>query len=178
VGLEQRIPLYKQLEDHRKKPLIVYVTSTRENAPGQIGSDAIAELLTQLEALPSAAQDLDFLVVSNGGDGTVAWRIVSLIRERVKHFSILIPQGAFSAATLLALGANRIVMHPHGNLGPTDPQITNRKKNIAFGSEDVQSFLRFAREDVGLTDQEHLRELFLKFSEEIGFTALGVAART
>jgi hypothetical protein len=68
-------------------------------------------------------------------------------------------------------------MHPHGNLGPTDPQITNRLKGIQFGSEDLQSFLRFAREQVGLTDQGPMRDLFQKFSEEVGFVNVGVAAR-
>jgi hypothetical protein len=178
MSLNERVPLYRELEAHRKKPLIVYVTSSRENAPGQIGGDAIAELQTQLSALPQKTEEIDLLVVSNGGDGTVAWRMVSLIRERVKRFSILVPQSAFSAATLLALGADKIVMHSNANLGPTDPQITNRKKNVNFGSEDVQSFLRFSREEVGLTDQEHLRDLFLKFCEEVGFTAIGVAARS
>ncbi|WNL47903.1 hypothetical protein RKE25_09855 [Dyella sp. BiH032] len=178
MGLQQRVALYRELEQHRGKPLVIYVTSTRENSAGQISSDAIPELLTQLHALPPDTQDIDLLVVSNGGDPTVAWRIVSLIREQVKHFSILVPQAAFSAATLLALGADKIVMHPHGNLGPTDPQITNRKKAIQFGSEDVRAFLRFAREEVGLTDQKPLRDLFLRFSEEVGFVGIGVAARS
>jgi hypothetical protein len=74
MALEQRVKLYRALEAHRKKPLIVYVTSTRDNAPGQIGADAIAELQTQLQALPAKTADLDFLIVNNGGDGTVAWR--------------------------------------------------------------------------------------------------------
>ena len=158
-------------------PLIVYVTSTRPNAEGQIGQDAIGELLIQLEKLPSETKNLDLLLVSNGGDPTVAWRVVSLIRERVDQFSILVPQSAYSAATLIALGANKIVMHPNGNLGPTDPQIINQQKNIRFGSEDVQAFLRFVKRDVGLTDQTPLRDLFLKFCEEVGFTAVGAAAR-
>jgi len=175
--LAERIELYRQLEEKRKKPLIVYVTSLRENAAGQIGQDAISELLAQLETLPADAKDLDLLLASNGGDATVAWRIVSLIRERVDRFSILIPQAAFSAATLIALGADEIVMHPNGNLGPTDPQITNPQKGIRFGSEDIQAFLRFAREEVGLTDQSPLRDLFLKFAEEVGFTGVGVATR-
>ncbi len=68
-------------------------------------------------------------------------------------------------------------MHPHGNLGPTDPQITNQKKGIQFGTEDLQAFLRFAREQVGLSDQAPLRDLFLKFSEEVGFVGVGAAAR-
>ena len=177
MPLPERIALYRQIETLRGKPLIVYVTSIRENAIGQIAQDAVSELLNQLQSLPRNIEDLDLLVVSNGGDGTVAWRIVSLIRERVRRFSILVPHAAFSAATLIALGANEIVMHPHGNLGPTDPQITNVKKGIQFGTEDLQAFLKFAKEQVGLSDQIPLRDLFLKFSEEVGFVGIGVAAR-
>jgi hypothetical protein len=177
MPLEQRVRLYGEVEKLRDKPLISYVTSNRQNAPGQIAQDAVTELLVQLQTLPRDIEDLDLLVVSNGGDGTVAWRIVSLIRERVKKFSILIPHAAFSAATLIALGADEIVMHPHGNLGPTDPQITNPKKGIQFSTEDIQSFLRFAREQVGLTDQQPKLELFSKFSEEVGYVAVGAAAR-
>ncbi|HEY1474014.1 MAG TPA: hypothetical protein VGF53_08025 [Pseudolabrys sp.] len=178
MGLSDRIQLYEKVEKIRGKPLIAYITSTRYNAPGQIGQDTISELLTQLQTLPRDTTDLDLLLVSNGGDGTVAWRVVSLIRERVKKFSILIPHSAFSAATLIALGANEIVMHPHGNLGPTDPQVTNPLKGIQFGTEDLQAFLRFAREQVGLTRQEPLRDVFLKFSEEVGFVSVGTAARS
>ena len=177
MGLPERIKLYERVELHRGKPLILYVTSIRHGASGQIAQDVIAELLNQLQALPRDTSDLDLLIVSNGGDGTVAWRIVSLIRERVKRFSILVPHAAFSAATLIALGADEIVMHPHGNLGPTDPQIVNQKKGIQFGTEDLQAFLRFAREQVGLTDQAPLRDLFLKFSEEVSFVGVGTAAR-
>jgi hypothetical protein len=178
MSLTERVALYAEIEKHRGKPLIVYVTSTRPQAEGLIAQDAVAELLTQLQALPADTTDIDFLIVSNGGDGTVAWRVVSLIRERVERFSILIPQAAFSAATLIALGADEIVMHPNGNLGPTDPQITNVQKQTRFGSEDVRAFLRFAREEVGLSDQKPLRDLFLKFSDEVSFVAMGVAARS
>ena len=178
MALTERIVLYQKLETLRGKPLIVYVTSIRDQAQGLIAQDAISELLNQLQILPRDTADLDLLVVSNGGDGTVAWRIASPYRERVEKFSILVPHAAFSAATLLALGANEIVMHPHGNLGPTDPQITNLKKEIRFGTEDLQAFLRFAKEQVGLTDQKSLlSHLFQKFSEEVGFVSVGTAAR-
>src|SRR5690606_11319025 len=106
---------------------------------------------------------------------TVAWRVVTLIRERVRKLSVLVPQAAYSAATLIALGADEIVMHPNGNLGPTDPQITVRTKRapdgpveeIKFGSEDLGAFLRFAREEVGLSDQAHLMKVFAKFCQSV-----------
>jgi len=178
MALKERIKLYKAIEAERKRPLIVYVTSTRRNAEAQIARDAISEVLTQLQALPEGTKSIDLLLGSNGGDGTVAWRIVSLIRERVDSFAVLVPHAAFSAATLITLGADEIVMHPHGNLGPTDPQITNRAKNVQFGSEDLAAFLKFARDEVGLTDQLPLLELFKQFSAEVGFVGIGVAARS
>jgi hypothetical protein len=178
MALAERIQLYRAIEAERKHPLIVYVTSMRRNAEAQIARDVICELLAQLQALPLDTKELDLLLGSNGGDGTVAWRIVSLIRERVSRFSVMVPQAAFSAATLIALGADEIVMHPHANLGPTDPQITNRAKNVQFGSEDLAAFLKFARDEVGLTDQLPMLELFKQFSAEVGFVGIGVAARS
>lgn len=178
MPLQQRCELYKQLEEKRKRPLIVYVTSTRRNAPAQIGADAVPEFLTQLEALPKATSAVDLMVVSDGGDGTVAWRIVSLIRERVKKLAVLVPHSAFSAATLIALGADEIVMHPHGNLGPTDVQITAPQKKAKFGAEDLAAFLRFAKEEVGLTDQGPLLELLKNFGNEVGFVTIGFTARS
>jgi hypothetical protein len=150
----------------------------RRNSEGQIARDAISELLSQLETLPAGTKALDFFLGSYGGDGTVAWQIVSLIRERVQKLTVMVPQAAFSAATLIALGADEIIMHPHGNLGPTDPQIQNRAKNVHFGSEDLAAFLKFARTEVGLTDQMPLLELFKQFSAEVGFVGIGVAARS
>jgi hypothetical protein len=186
MGIDTRIALYQEMEHLRGRPLLVYVTSSRQNAHAQIAGDVIPEFLDQLQALPAKCKELDLLLVSNGGDPTVAWRVVSLIRERVERFSVLVPQAAFSAATLIALGADEIVMHPHGNLGPTDPQITvNRRNNgngqtdtIPFGSEDLGAFLKFARESVGLTDQAELKDIFSKFCDEVGTVAIGVAARS
>ena len=186
MAAEQRRPLYRELEALRGHPVIAYVTSARAGAAGSIAGVSVAELLLQLDQLPSSTKELDLLLVSNGGDPTVAWRIVSLIRERVSRFSVLIPQAAFSAATLIALGADEIVMHPHGNLGPTDPQITHRKppskdgagQAVGFGAEDLAAFLRFAKDNVGLTDQKQLLSVFNHFCEEVGSVAIGVAARS
>src|SRR5467141_319672 len=154
MGLPSRLDLYKKVEARRNRPLIVYVTSNRPNAAGGIAGDSVPELLDQLQRLPAGAQELDLLIVSDGGDPTVAWRIVSLIRERVTKFSALVPQAAYSAATLIVLGADEVVMHPNGNLGPTDPQIRIQRRSgkdgatdaVGFGSEDLMAFLRFSRD--------------------------------
>lgn len=183
MGLQDRLKLYEQMEKLRKRPLVVFMTSTRPGVAAMIAQDLVAEMLSQLQVLPSY-DGLDLLIVSHGGDATVAWRVVSLIRERVKKLSVMVPQVAYSAATLLALGADEIVMHPHGNLGPTDPQITSRKipkegspQQLTFGSQDLAAFLKFAREEVGLTDQANLLEVLKQFCDQVGPVPIGVAAR-
>lgn len=124
MSLVSRIQLYKEIEQKRGHPLIAYVTSQRANAFGQMGPDVMPEICDQVLVLPPKTKAVDVLIVSSGGDPMVAWRMISVLREKVKTISVLIPQSAYSAATLLALGANEIVMHPCGNLGPLDPQIT------------------------------------------------------
>jgi hypothetical protein len=187
MGLPDRLKKYREIERLRGRPVVTYVTSNRRDTSGQMGvggqmgQDALPEILEQILILPKGTDAADLLVVSNGGDPTVAWRIMSLLRERVKTVGVLIPQSAFSAATLLALGADEIVMHPCGNLGPVDPQITaprpGSKETIQFGSEELAEFLRFVRDDVGLTDQEHLKSAFELFCKESGAVPIGIAAR-
>jgi hypothetical protein len=181
MTIEKRAQLFSDLERARGRPVVTYITSPRPNASGAIAGDVVHELMAQLDTLPANAKELDLLIVSNGGDPTVAWRIVSLIRERVTKFAVLVPQAAYSAATLIALGADEIVMHSHGNLGPTDPQIRSARSGTTertpFGSEDLAAFLRFAKE-VGLTDQTQLLSVFNHFCEEVGSVAVGVAARS
>jgi hypothetical protein len=181
MGLPQRLTLYEQLEKARgNRPLIVYVTSTRSGVDSKMLSDAIPELLDQLTSLPADAAGVDLLVVSRGGDPMTAWRVMTLLHSRVKSVAVLIPQVAYSAATMLAMGANEIIMHPHGNLGPVDPQIEVMepgKPRQHFGYEDLVGFLEFAKKEVGLTQEEHVRKIFEMFCRQVGPIPVAVAAR-
>ena len=170
MGLADRSKLYQEIEDHRKRPLIVYVTSKRQGVEGKMSNDALPSLTDQLDLIPPGTEALDLLLAGYGGDPMVSWRIMSLIRERVENVSVLIPQSAYSAATLLALGADEIVMHPNANLGPIDMQITAVSDGGPrhFSTEDVGAFLDFVRDRLGLTDQEHLRKLFEMMCKEVG----------
>ncbi len=67
-------------------------------------------------------QDLHLLLDSPGGDGETAIRLVRSMQARCRELTVLIPDQAKSAATLLALGAHHIIMGPTSDLGPVDPQ--------------------------------------------------------
>ena len=185
MSIATRIKLYKKVEAIRKRPLIVYMTSRRENAGGQMNESVIPEFCDQLDKLPRNCNAVDLMVISSGGDIMVAWKMISMLREKVKEISVLVPQTAYSAATLLALGADEIVMHPFANLGPIDPQITTRRKGKdgkletqQFSTEDMEGFLDFARNRVGLGDQGNMLEVFKLICADIGPLGIGFASRS
>src|SRR5690349_23261131 len=61
------------------------------------------------------------------------------------------PKSTLFPYTTLFRSADEIIMHPNGNLGPTDPQISVKKgaakEEVRFGSEDLAAFLKFVKED-------------------------------
>lgn len=67
-------------------------------------------------------EDLHILLHSPGGSGEVAIRILRAAQSRCRRLTVIVPDQAKSAATLLALGAHQIMMGPASDLGPIDPQ--------------------------------------------------------
>lgn len=177
---EDRIDLYKRIEEQRERPLVIYVTSLRHNASGKMASDVITEFIRQIRVIPKTEKRISIFLVSNGGDPTVAWRIISLLREQFVDVEVLLPFAAYSAATLLAMGANRVFMHPFANLGPIDPQIVSgdNQKPGQFGAEDLVHYLSFVKDDVGITDQTELQGAFRLLCKEVGAIPIGTAKRS
>lgn len=67
---------------------------------------------------------LGVLVDSAGGDIDAAYNLSMLFRKYGhKHLSFIVPRWAKSAATLLVLSGDEILMSPVAELGPLDPQI-------------------------------------------------------
>src|SRR5207247_8347109 len=121
-----RVALLKKIEKLRGSSVICFLTSLRPNVPGAISVDAVRVFFDHLGKLPKRpVEQLDLFLCSNGGSGTVPWRLVSLFREFAKKFAVLIPYRAYSAASLIALGADEIVMPPFAELGPLDPTASN-----------------------------------------------------
>jgi ClpP class serine protease len=128
VLIGDRIKKYSAIEDYRKRPLIVYGTSTRVGINAMMAADVVREFIDQINLI-NDGDKVDVLIHSTGGDALTAWKLMSLLRERFKNVAVLVPYMAFSAATIFALGADEIVMHPHASLGPIDPQIRMQDQN-------------------------------------------------
>lgn len=67
-------------------------------------------------------EDLHLILITQGGDGETALRLIRQIQARCREFTVIVPDQAKSAGTLLVLGAHQIYMGPTSDLGPVDPQ--------------------------------------------------------
>ena len=68
------------------------------------------------------AEDLHLILATPGGDGETAVRLARSAQARCREFTVIVPDQAKSAGTILALGAHHILMGPTSDLGPIDPQ--------------------------------------------------------
>lgn len=183
-----RLPLIAALEEARGNRVLVYVTGDRDPTPAQIGEDAVRPIHDELRAI-GKVDKLDLFIYSRGGALEVPWRIASALREVAGEWNILIPFRANSAATLLALGADEIVLGRHGELGPIDPILNIQRLVTQPGQsqtamqdtvnvEDVMAFLRFVRDEVGLTDQSALASSLSQLAARLDAVGLGSVYRT
>ena len=173
--------------------VIAYITSDR---PGPVGArvapDIIPLFSKQLhEIAPSGkVPKIDLFLYSAGGDTMVPWRLVSMIREHCDQFSVLVPYKAHSAATMIALGADEIVMSDLSELSPIDPSTanvfnppdpTNPQGRIPISVEDVIAYFDLAKNKFGIKSDEDLTKIFIQFVEanpEVHPLALGNVNRT
>jgi len=151
-----------------------------------MAEDQVRVFFDHLQGLPQRpAEKLDIFLCSNGGSGTVPWRLVALFREYAKSFNVLIPYRAYSAASLLALGADEIVMHPFAELGPIDPTVSNEFNPVEAGTgrrlgisvEDVRAYVSFIKDTVGITHEDELVQAIKILAEKVHPLSLGNVER-
>jgi len=173
----------KKLSGLRKSEIIVYITGDKEPIK-QFGT------LIAFDVLPFFYQHLlkigkqkkiSLFLYSRGGHLNAPWPIVNLIREFCDEFEIIIPSKALSAATLISLGADTILMSPLSQLSPIDPIGTfpvAEEKKEELSIEDISGFINFAKDKVGIAEQNALAEVLKKLCEQIKPSTLGSIHRT
>ncbi len=134
-----RQDIISQIEKVTGRRLIVYITNMR-HPMGFVNRDDIAPFADLLQKINNS-DDLDLIIQSPGGDIDIAEKIIYMCRDNSKSFRVIIPESAKSAATLIALGADSIVMGYTSELGPIDPQITVTSENGREMRRPAQSFL-------------------------------------
>lgn len=120
----RRRKLIRAIEAKTERKLLCYVS--RRKAIDQV--DAY-DLFRIIETIRLGAP-ITLLLNSPGGNIDAAEKMVHLLREACTlpsgstgDLEVVVPNSAKSAATLIALGSDRILMSDFSELGPIDPQV-------------------------------------------------------
>jgi hypothetical protein len=118
--MERTQPVIERLSAELGEPVFTYWNSTK----GAICQNDVAGLYALLRST-GKLERLSLFMKSDGGSGQAALRMVNLLRRYVKHLTVLAPLECQSAATMLALGADRILMGPLAHLSAVDTSLTH-----------------------------------------------------
>lgn len=120
----------RAIETETGRKLLCYVSG------GAINFFDTFHLARLLETIEPGAP-ITLLLDSPGGDVDAAEKMVHLLREACTppsgsdgDLEVVVPNSAKSAATLIALGADRILMSDSSELGPIDPQFLQNGDSV------------------------------------------------
>lgn len=113
---EKRMSLIKQLEKLRNSKVLVYFSYA------SLDDTILIPLYKELKEI-GHTKKIDLVLHSYGGVVDTPYKVVMLIREFCEEFAVIVPFVAKSAASMLVLGADEVVMGPISELGPIDPLV-------------------------------------------------------
>jgi len=126
----------REIQDITKRKLIVYESNLTRASIDHNDILPFGDLLKSVKN-----EDIDLLLQSSGGDIDKAEKIIYMCRQKSKSFRVIVADCAKSAATLICLAADSIVMGYTSELGPIDPQIVIRTFEGEYLNRPAQSFL-------------------------------------
>ncbi len=192
MSTEERKNLIKKLETSLDAKILALVTGDRQGMETRIAPD-ILSLVSEHLASIRPTENLALFLYTAGGDTIVGWGLVNLLRQYCQRFSVLVPFRALSCGTLIALGADSIMMGKHGLLSPVDPSVSSPFNPPVPGSqpggqagvvqllpvsvEDMIGFLDLARREIGLRSEESMTSILKILADKVHPLALGAVYR-
>lgn len=164
---QERQDIIKKISTSRGGSFVVtYVTGDRQPFQTNIADDTVS--IFQRHLAGKKPEKISLFIYTRGGDMIAPLRIVKLLRSYCDYLEVLIPNYAHSAGTLIALGANKIVMGRLAELSPVDPTIMHplnpeinvgakqpsQKQKMPISVEDINSYFLFAKEKAGVKKEK------------------------
>jgi serine dehydrogenase proteinase len=122
--LEQKI---RNVFAHTNRPLIIYGSACTVPGKKSRPEDLMIDVADKvgfhdvIENLPGP--NLDIIIHSPGGYPEAAESLVEEVRRKFSHIRFLIPLYAKSAATMMVMSGDEILLDEDAELGPIDPQM-------------------------------------------------------
>jgi Serine dehydrogenase proteinase len=147
----------RRLHELSGRAVISYASGWLQGKTGLITSVTGEDVHGFMEVCRDVEErELDLLLHSPGGSPEAAEQIVEYLRTQFDYIRCFVPLQAKSAATMIALGCDEIVMGNHSELGPIDAQIflttpEGVRQGPAHGIlRDFQRAQRETRDELGL----------------------------
>lgn len=138
ASIERCKVIIKSLENDLNKRVIAYFSSEAGNDAASMVNDEDVFIIENLLSIPSTKKDLVLILHSGGGFSLSAERIIDVCRNYCTQkndgskFFVVVPKKAKSAATIVALGSDKVYLRDTAELGPVDPQfiVADKDGNI------------------------------------------------
>ncbi len=164
----------KKIEELTKRPLIVYATDflNRQkvvDCRGEISiehsdCDGLIEVTKRLES-----KSVDVLLQSPGGDPDAANSLVRILKNKFSDIRFIIPRTAKSAATMMALSGQKLLMDINAELGPIDPQMRIQKSDGTINYVPAQAIIdQFENAQKSLAKDQRFLTAWLPILQQYG----------
>jgi hypothetical protein len=160
--VEKTQRLIAALNAELNEPVIAYWNSFS----GSICANDVLALYGVLKNL-GPVDRLSLFIKSGGGDGESSLRMVNLLRQFTKHLTVLVPLECASAATMLALGAERVLMGPLACLSAVDTSLRHDlspvdkdNSRVSVSQDELQRVIRLWQSQAGTESTNPYGSLF------------------
>ena len=187
MNYSDRQTVYRKIEEDRETKVLSFITSSRQGMETSIAQDCIDPFVDLLEYI-GPTKRISLILHTDGGQTLAAWRLVNLIRIFCDELEVMIPMKAQSAGTLIAIGANRVIMTKQAALGPIDPSVNHplnpqailsgQSKQVPVSVESVRGYLSAARDELNIQGEEALTSVLLNLTGHIHPLVLGEIFRS
>ena len=143
----RRQRIIKEIESITGRRLLAYVANPKHQNAILSPEDktGFSDLMENIDG-----SAIDVLVHSPGGLAEVTESIVEMLRSRFDHVRFAVPNSAKSAAALLTLSGNEILMDHRSELGPIDPQMqfSSREGSRREAAHDILDGFEHAKKQL------------------------------
>lgn len=143
-------------------PLISYWN----NPMGSVCQNDVVALYEVLETM-GRSEKIYLFIKSGGGNGQSSLRLVNLLRKYCDQLVALVPLECASAATMIALGANEILMGPMAYLTAVDTSLTHSlspidrdNDRVSVSLDELTRVIRLWEKNEGNEKENPYRSLF------------------
>ena len=143
-------------------PLIAYWN----NPMGSVCQNDVVALYELLES-QGRQETIHLFIKSSGGNGQSSLRLVNLLRQYCDRLVALVPLECASAATMIALGANEILMGPMAYLTAVDTSLTHSlspidrdNDRVSVSLDELTRVIRLWEKNEGAEKENPYQSLF------------------